>query len=134
MALGVANSHRAVGRNKGYQEQFRTDIQSQGHSAHQEGAWGAGRLQINPTIQAYPFCGTHIPPSCPLMAPGTRLTLSGASSWTAWPHWGKTCIWNFPGEETSRQHQGQKGLPSSSLHPTGHWAAQEDLPQDSPTM
>lgn len=29
---------------------------------HQEGAWGAGRLQINPKIQAYPtFCGTHIP-------------------------------------------------------------------------
>ena len=25
-----------------------------------------------------------------------QLTFSGASSWTAWPHWGRTCIWNFP--------------------------------------
>ena len=32
------------------------------------------------------------------------LTLSGASSWTAWPHWGRTCIWNFPGEDISQSH------------------------------
>lgn len=27
---------------------------------------------------------------------GVRRTFSGASSWTAWPHCGRTCIWNFP--------------------------------------
>lgn len=77
--------------------------------AHREGAWGAGRVQINPKTQAEPVCGAHIAPSCP------RLTLSGASSWTAWPHWGKTCIWNFPGKGTSRKPQGQKPSPLISV-------------------
>ena len=39
-----------------------------------------------------------------LQASSTRLTLSGASSWTAWPHWGRTCIWNFPGEDINQSH------------------------------
>lgn len=53
------------------------------------------------------------PHSChyPLKSPGTRLTLSGASSWTAWPHWGKTCIWNFPGEEQAGNLRDKKPSP-----------------------
>lgn len=31
----------------------------------------------------------------------TAITFSGASSWTAWPHWGRTCSWNFPVDKQS---------------------------------
>lgn len=131
LALGVAKKILATG-GLWDETEGTSSPSAQTYKAKSTGAPGRrlGSWQIadKPQTQAYPtFCGAHIPPSC------LRLTLSGASSWTAWPHWGKTCIWNFPGKETSRKPQGQKALPSSSLCLIGHWAAQEDLPLDSLT-